>query len=97
MLKLFIFLVLFRQSIQFSILKSNAKLNDKINQFSSLKAGKKEISPAFFNLFNFFHQEPDFDFNAQQMIEYRGFKYEAHQVVTEDCYILGMFFLVYQR
>lgn len=26
---------------------------------------------AFFGLF---HSEPDFDFNAQQMIEYRGFK-----------------------
>lgn len=37
------------------------------------------------------HKEPDLDFDAQQMIEYRGFKFEKHQVITEDCYILGKF------
>ena len=35
------------------------------------------------------HREPDFYFNPQQMAEYRGFKFEKHHVVTEDCYILG--------
>ena len=35
------------------------------------------------------HREPDLFFDAQQMVEYRGFKFEAHHVVTEDCYILG--------
>ena len=34
------------------------------------------------------HREPDLYFNAQQMVEYRGFKFEAHHVVTEDCQIL---------
>ena len=37
-----------------------------------------------------FHREPDFAFNARQMIEYRGFKFEPHHVVTEDCYVLEM-------
>lgn len=37
-----------------------------------------------------FHREPDFDFTPEQMIEYRGFKYEAHHVVTEDCFVLEM-------
>lgn len=36
------------------------------------------------------HREPDFSFNAQQMIEFRGFRYEAHEVVTQDCHILTM-------
>ena len=41
------------------------------------------------------HREPDFDFNPRQMIEYRGFKYEEHHVVTEDCYVLEMHRLVH--
>ena len=55
-----------------------------------------EISPLASQIYNraepagLFHREPDFDFNVQQMIEYRGFKYEAHHVVTEDCYVLEM-------
>lgn len=33
-------------------------------------------------------REIDEDFNAQQMIEYRGFKYEEHKIVTQDCFVL---------
>lgn len=41
------------------------------------------------------HREPDFAFDARQMIEYRGFRFEAHHVITEDCYILEMHRLVH--
>ena len=36
------------------------------------------------------HREPDFDFDARQMVEYRGFKFESHRVITQDCYVLHL-------
>ena len=41
------------------------------------------------------NREPDLFFDAQQMVEYRGFKFEKHHVVTEDCYILEMHRIVH--
>ena len=37
-----------------------------------------------------FHREPDYQMDAREMIEFRGFKFEANHVVTEDCFILEM-------
>ena len=61
----------------------NDKPDNQLNQLESQLNEQLEIA-------GLFHREPDFAFNAQQMIEYRGFKYEAHHVVTGDCYVLEM-------
>lgn len=34
--------------------------------------------------------EPDLKFTVPEMIRYRGFKAETHQVITKDCYILQL-------
>ena len=60
--------------------------NNEISPLHSIDAGRPIIEPAV----SLFHREPDFAFDARQMIEYRGFEFEAHHVVTEDCYVLEM-------
>lgn len=66
--------------------------NNEISQLNPLF--EPHNVPATFGLF---HKEPDYDWNAQQMIENRGFKFEAHHVVTEDCYVLEMHRIVRAR
>ena len=34
--------------------------------------------------------EPDLKFNVPDMIRFRGFKAETHQIITKDCYILKL-------
>lgn len=48
---------------------------------------KQHIEQA--SLFNF-EKQPDLKYNPEEMIRLRGYGYEAHHPVTEDCYILTM-------
>lgn len=46
--------------------------------------------PLPFTYFSSASVEPDLKFNVPEMIAFRGFKPETHQVVTKDCYILKL-------
>lgn len=70
----------------------NALLNDiksSFNQEQIFESAflKEKIKD---NIKDLTHREPDSKFTPKQMIEFRGFKYEEHEVITEDCYILTM-------
>ena len=104
MFKLIFLLFLFNKSIQYAT-ENNPKLIDAlelsvsknsvedlleelIDKFKEDKQFYTNETEVFFE--RFIKNEPDFNFNAKQMIEFRGFNYEAHKVVTQDCYILEM-------
>jgi len=85
-----------KNKITLNELISEVSLNNESNDINLLDNFINRIDHKQ-HILGFSHKEPDFDFDAQEMIEYRGFKFEAHYVVTEDCYILEMHRIINQK
>ena len=65
-------------------------LDELLGEDTSSSHHANHEEPTFFN---FFHSEPDFNFNAKEMIEYRGFKVGAIATVCPGFQFVFHYFL----
>ena len=68
--------------IELALREGRVTLDELLAENGSLPTNASFKETTFFQLF---HNEPDFDFKAQEMIEYRGFKVDRNLTFRKSC------------